>query len=181
MAIDNAIRLAEDISRGSACLHRAGGPGLSRRLGPFRRRGRVRVRRGGGAAAARTAATVWLMLNPGEGDRDAGRWLSPLSLPPRERYGRYRRVECAFTAAVEAVDAVVFDDTFMRGAIRDYETLLGLHLGADPQAGRLYRPLARWAARAALSAADMVPGNSSRYGQTASVNINMRSAGVVLE
>ena len=68
----------------------------------------------------------------------------------------------AFTAAVEAADAVAFDDTFMRGAIQDYERLLGLHLGSLSPGRAAYRPLARWAARAALSAADRAPTNSSR-------------------
>ena len=46
----------------------------------------------------------------------------------------------AFTAAVEAADAVAYDDAFMRGAIQDYERLLGLHLGTYPQAGQPIDP-----------------------------------------
>jgi len=46
----------------------------------------------------------------------------------------------AFTAAVEAADAVAYSDDFMRGAIHDYERLLGLHLGTYPQAGEPIDP-----------------------------------------
>ena len=79
------------------------------------------------------------MLSPGEGDRDADRWTN--TPEARSYLSHLANVTAdivaldAFAAAVEAANAVAFDDTFMRGAIRDFERLLGLHLGAYPQAG----------------------------------------------
>ena len=98
------------------------------------------------AAAARTAATVWLVLNHGEGDRDADRWTN--TPEARSYLAHLANVTAdvvaldAFTAAVEAANAVALDDTFMRGAIGDYETLLSLHLGTYPQAGQPVDPSA---------------------------------------
>ena len=75
VAIDNAIRLAEEISRGSACAsvepvvqaldatQAISGDGIA-----------CECAAAAAAAAARTAATVWLVLNPGESERDANRW-----------------------------------------------------------------------------------------------------------
>ena len=60
----------------------------------------------------------------------------------------------AFTAAVEAANAVAYSDGFMRGAVHDYETILSLHLGTYPEAGATHRPVARRAARAALTVED---------------------------
>ena len=96
------------------------------------------------------------MLNPGEGERDADRWTN--TPEARSYLSHLANVTAdivaldAFTAAVEAADAVAFDDTLMRRAVPGIiERLLGLHLGALP--GRTaYRPLARWPARAALRA-----------------------------
>ena len=96
------------------------------------------------AGAASMAATVWLVVNPGESDRDADRW----TRTPEARSFRSRLANDtaelvaldAFTAAVEAANAVAFDDTFMRGAIHDYERLLGLDLGRYPEAGRPIDP-----------------------------------------
>ena len=104
------------------------------------------------------------MLSPGEGERDADRWTN--TREARSYLSHLATVTAdivvldAFTAAVEAANAVAFDDTFMRGAIRDYERLVGLHLGAYPQAGPPIDPspdgpLGR------SSAADGVPTNSA--------------------
>ena len=145
LAIDNAIRLAEEISRGSAC-----GP-----TDPvLQALDATRAISGGGvgcecaataaAEAAHTAATVWLALNPGESDRDANRWTN--TARARSFLGRLANDTAdvvaldAFTAAVEAANAVAYDDAFMRGAIHDYETLLGLRLGTYPQAGQPIDP-----------------------------------------
>ena len=140
LAIDNAIRLAEDISRGSAC---ASIEPVLQALEATRAVSGVEIgcecAAAAAAAAARTAATVWLALDQGEGDRDADRWTN--APEARSYLSHLANVTAdnvaldAFTAAVEAANAVAFDDTFMRGAIRDYERLLGLHLGAYPQAG----------------------------------------------
>jgi hypothetical protein len=46
----------------------------------------------------------------------------------------------AFTAALEAADAEGHSDTFMKGAIEDYEQLLRLDLGSYPQAGNPIDP-----------------------------------------
>jgi hypothetical protein len=141
VAIDNAIRLAEEISRGSAC---ASTEPVLQALDA------TRAISGGGigcecaaaaaAAAARTAATVWLVLNQGEDDREAKRWTN--TAEARSFLGRLANDTAdvvaldAFTAAVEAANAVALDDAFMRGAIQDYERLLGLRLGTYPQAGQ---------------------------------------------
>ena len=145
VAIDDAIRLAEEVSKGSAC---ASIDPVVRALEATRAISGVGVgcecAAAAAAAAARTAATVWLVLNPGEGDRDADRWTN--TPEARSYLSHLANVTAdivaldAFTAAVEAANAVAFDDTFMRGAIRDYERLLGLHLGTYPQAGRPIDP-----------------------------------------
>jgi hypothetical protein len=145
MAIDDAIRLAEDISRDSA---RASIEPVTRALEATRPISDAGVgcdcAAAAAAAAARTAATVWLVLDRGQGDRDADRWTNT---PEARRYLSHLADVTAdivsldaFTAAVEAANAVAFDETFMRGAIRDYEGLLGLHLGTYPQAGQPIDP-----------------------------------------
>jgi hypothetical protein len=140
VAVDDAIRLAEEVSKGSAC---ASLDPVVRALESTRAISGVGVgcecAAAAAAAAARTAATVWLMHSPGEGDRDADRWTN--TPEARSNLSHLANVTAdivaldAFTAAVEAANAVAFDDTFMRGAIDDYERLLGLHLGTYPQAG----------------------------------------------
>ena len=140
VAIADAIRLAEEIARGSSC-----GPidPVVRALESTRAISGIGVGCDCAAAAAeataRTAATVQLALDPAEEDREADRWTNT---PEARSYLSHLAIVTAdivaldaFTAAVEAVNAVAFDDNFMRGAIRDYETLLGLHLGAYPKAG----------------------------------------------
>ena len=47
---------------------------------------------------------------------------------------------CAFTAAVDAADAVGYSDPFIQGAVRDYRTILGLQLGMYPEAGQPIDP-----------------------------------------
>jgi hypothetical protein len=145
VAIDNAIRLAEEISQG---LSFASVEPVVRALDASRSisGGGVACEcaAGAAAAAARTAATVWLVLNPGESDRDADRW----TRTPEARSYMSRLANDtaeivamdAFTAAVEAAAAAAYSDNFMRGAIRDYERLLGLTLGTYPQGGRPIDP-----------------------------------------
>jgi hypothetical protein len=145
VAIDDAIRLAEDISRGSAG---ASIEPVVRDLEATRAITGVEIgcecAAAAAAAAARTAATVWFVLNPGEDDRDADRWTSS---PEARSYLSRLKIDTAdivaldaFTSAVEAANAAAFDDTFMRGAIRDYERLVSLHLGTYPQAGQPIEP-----------------------------------------
>jgi hypothetical protein len=144
-AIANAIQLAEEISRGSTAhsvepvvqaldaTQTLSGDGVA-----------CQCAAAAAAAAARTAATVWGVLNRGEGDRGADRW----SRTPEARSFLSRLENAtadlaardAFTAAVEAADAVSYNDSVMTGAIRDYERLLGLHLGSYPQAGQPIDP-----------------------------------------
>ncbi len=144
-AINAAIRLAEEVSRGSACSSvepavqaidasrgvAGGGIGCECAVAAV-------------AAAAHAAATAWLTLNPGASDRGANRWTN--TAEARSFLGRLANDTAdlaaldAFTAAVEASDAFARDDTFMRGAIQDYEMLLGLHLGTYPQAGQPIDP-----------------------------------------
>ena len=145
VAIDNAIRLAEEVARGSAS---ASGDPVVRALDattaiPGDGIG-CECAAAAAAAAARTAAIVWDVLNPGESAPDADRW----TRTPEARSFRSRLASDtaelvaldAFTAAVEAANAVAHDDAFLRGAVRDYERLLGLHLGTYPQAGRPIDP-----------------------------------------
>ena len=47
---------------------------------------------------------------------------------------------CAFTAAVDAADAVGYSDTFVKEAASDYRTILGLKLGEYPAAGQPIDP-----------------------------------------
>jgi hypothetical protein len=145
VAVDDAIRLAEEIARGSACVS----------IEPVVRALEATLAAAGAgvgcdgaaaaaAAAARTAATVWLVLDRREGDPDADRWMH--TPEARSFLSRLEKDTAdiaaldAFTTAVEAADAAAFDDAFMRGAIRDYERLLGLHLGTYPQAGQSIEP-----------------------------------------
>ncbi len=145
VAIDDAIRLAEAIARGSAC---ASIEPVVRALEASRAISGAGVgcecAAAAAVAAARTAATVRLMINPGEGDPDADRWTNtPEALSYLSRLEKDTAdivALDAFMAAVEAADAVAFDDAFVRGAIRDYETLLGLRLGIFPEAGRPIDP-----------------------------------------
>jgi hypothetical protein len=144
-AINAAIRFAEEVSRGSACTSvepvvqaidasrgvAGGGIGCECAVAAA-------------AAAAHSAVTAWLALSPGKSDRGANRWTN--TAEARSFLGRLANDTAdlaaldAFTAAVEASDAVARDDTFMGGAIHDYETLLGLHLGTYPQAGQPIDP-----------------------------------------
>jgi hypothetical protein len=145
MAIANALQLAEEISRGATAhsvepvvqaldaTQSLSGDGAA-----------CQCAAAAAAAAARTAATVWGVLNREEGNRGADRW----SRTPEAR-GFLSRLENAtadlaardaFTAAVEAADAVSYNDIVMRGAIRDYEKLMGLSLGRYPQPGQPIDP-----------------------------------------
>jgi len=145
VAIENAIRLAEEVARGSACT--SSDP-VVRALDATRAISGDEIgcecAAAAAAAAARTAATVWLVVNPTESDRDADRW----TRTPEARSFRARLANDtaqlvaldAFTAAVEAADAITHDDIFIIGAIQDYERLLGLDLGTYPQAGRPIDP-----------------------------------------
>jgi hypothetical protein len=145
LAIDNAIRLAVEIARGSAS---ASTEPVLQALEATRAISGAGVgcecAAAAAAAAARTAATVWLVLNPGEGDRNADRWTN--TPDARSYLSHLANVTAdvvaldAFTAAVEAANAVAYDDAFMRGAIEDYEALLGLRLGTYPQAGQPIDP-----------------------------------------
>jgi hypothetical protein len=144
-AINAAIRLAEEVSRGSACTSvepavqaidasrgvAGGGIGCECAVAAV-------------AAAAHSAATVWLALNEGEGDRETKRWTN--TPEARNYFSHLANVTAevvaldAFTAAVEAANAATYDDAFMRGAVQDFEMLLGLHLGTYPQAGQPIDP-----------------------------------------
>jgi hypothetical protein len=145
MAIDNAIRLAEEISRGSDPLSSAAvdqALAATRALTSDSVKGECAT--AAAAAAARTAATVWLVLNQGESSRDTERWTNT---PEARNYiSHLTNVTAdvvamdAFTAAVEAASADAYSDNFMRGAIHDYESLLGLSLGTYPEAGRPIDP-----------------------------------------
>jgi hypothetical protein len=145
VAIDDAIRLAEEIARGSDC---ASIEPVLQALEATRAISGAGVgcdsAAASAAAAARTAATVRLMLSPGEGDPDADRWTN--TSEARSFLSRLEKDTAeivalnAFTTAVEAADAVAFDDAFMRGAIHDYERLLGLYLGSYPHAGQSIEP-----------------------------------------
>jgi hypothetical protein len=92
------------------------------------------------AAAAHTAAIVWITLNSPENDPGTRRWGK--TPDARIRQSRLSNLTAdlaaldAFTAAVEAADAVGHDDAFIQGAVSDYERLLGLNLGSYPQAGK---------------------------------------------
>jgi hypothetical protein len=147
LAVDNAICLAEEVSRGSDSVSTAV---VDRVLQATRALSSESVGSecavAAAVAAARTAATVWLVLNPGESSRDAERWTKT---PEARNYvSHLANVTAdlvamdAFTAAVEAAGAVAYSDDFMRGAIHDYETLLGLGLGTYPEAGRPIDPSA---------------------------------------
>jgi hypothetical protein len=145
VAIENAIRLAEEISKGSSSTSVE--PVLQE-LDATRSLSSEATGCGcaadAAAAASRTAATVWLVLNQGEGVRDTDRWTK--TPEARGFLSHLANVTAdivaldAFTAAVQAADAAAHNDTFMRGAIQDYERLLGLNLGTYPQAGQAIDP-----------------------------------------
>jgi hypothetical protein len=145
VAIDDAIRLAEEIARGSA---RASSDPVIRALDATRSISGEGIgcecAAAAAAAAARTAATVWLVVNPGESDQDANRWTR--TPEARSFHSRLENDSAelvaldAYTAAVEAADAVAHDDVFLRGAIQDFERLLSLDLGSFPQAGQPIDP-----------------------------------------
>ena len=140
VAIDNAIRLAEEIARGSSCrtvepviqaldsTQAISGDGVA-----------CECAAAAAAAAVRTAASVWLVLNRGESEQVTKRWANTLEARSYLSHLASLTAELvamdAFTAAVEAANAAGLDDSFFAGAVQDYERLLGLHLGTYPQAG----------------------------------------------
>jgi len=141
-AIGNAIQLAEEIARGSACASVE--PVVQALDSTQAIAGNGIACECAAAAAARTAATVWLVINPLESDRDKKRWTNT---PEARTYASHLASDSAefvamdaFTAAVEAADAVAHSDSFVRGAIHDYTTLLGLHLGTYTEAGQPVDP-----------------------------------------
>jgi hypothetical protein len=145
LAIENAIRLAEDVARSSTC---ASVEAVVRAVDATRAISAEGIAcensAAAAAAAARTAASVWFALNPVESDRDKDRWEHT---PEARNYVSHLQSVSAdlvamdaFTAAVEAADAVAYSDEFMRGAVHDYETLLGLKLGTYPEAGQPIDP-----------------------------------------
>jgi hypothetical protein len=144
-AVDAAIRIAEEVSIGSADTPvelavqavdasrsvAGGGIGCECAVAAV-------------AATAHAAATAWLALNPGPSDQGPKRWTN--TAEARSFLGRLANFTAdlaaldAFTAAVEASNAVARDDAFFSGAVRDYKRLLDLHLGSYPQAGQPIDP-----------------------------------------
>ena len=118
--------------------------GPSTRLGPSPASGSgVSARRRRSAAAARTAATVWLMLNPEESDREADRWThTPEARNYRSHLGNVTAESSRWTPSRlrSRRRRARLWRRLHAGAIHDYETLLGLHLGTYPQAGRPIHP-----------------------------------------
>jgi hypothetical protein len=141
-AVRDAIQMAEDFARGApcsspesvisaieACREAAGGE-------PVRDNATAAA-----VQAAYTAATAMDAVALGAEPEERH-----LFRPPTQPFAHLADVTAelaaldAFTAAVDASDAVGYSDDFIKGAIGDYGRLLSLNLGSYPRAGQPIDP-----------------------------------------
>jgi hypothetical protein len=149
--VDNAIRLAEDFARGLPC------PSLESVVreveacrtiaeGDF-----VRDRAMGAIVLAAHAAATALHAIGLRGEPEEPHPMGaakPNPFPHLAEVSADLAARDAFTAALEAAAADGHSDTFMKGAIEDYEKLLRLDLGSYPEAGQPIDPSSKGPLRA---------------------------------
>jgi len=137
-ALANAIRLAEDFAKGLPC------PSLEsvvREVETCRAVGEGEFvhdsAMGAAVMAAHAAATAQHALDI-RGEPEESHLFGAAKPNPCPHLANVMAdvaARDAFTSALEAVGAVGHTDTFIKGAVEDYEKLLRLDLGSYPQAG----------------------------------------------
>ena len=144
--VTDALQMAEDFARGMPC---PAGESLVRKLEKYQLDAEGdSVRQDALAAvvqaASATAAahnTLDIRAEPAE-SHPLGPAPEPGPLANLANVTADLAALCAFTAAVDAADAVGYSDTFIQGAVHDYRTILGLNLGQYPEAGQPIDPSA---------------------------------------
>lgn len=142
--VQQTLQMAEDFARG---LHRPGGESLLRQLQECQQAAAGdEVRQDALAAviqaafAATTARNVLDIRSEPVERHPLGPAPEPGPLANLADVTADVAALCAFTAAVDAADALGYSDTFIQGALRDYRTVLDLHLGAYPDSGQPIDP-----------------------------------------
>ncbi len=143
MAIDGAIRLAEDFARCSPCRDV---PTAIQEVeacraiaqGEYVRETAVGAVVWTAHAAGAAIESLGLRDEPAEVDLMGTR--QPNSVSPLANVGADLAARDAFTAAVDAAVAAGFGDKFIKGAMPDYQALLKLGLGRYPEAGHPIDP-----------------------------------------
>jgi hypothetical protein len=142
-AVANAIRLAEDFANGSPCSSLES---VVREVeacravveGDF-----VRQSAMGAAVLAAHAAATGLRALDLRSEPKESHWLGPATPSPFPHLAEVTAdlaARDAFTAALEAIGADGHTESFMKGAVEDYEKLLRLDLGTYPEAGQRIDP-----------------------------------------
>jgi hypothetical protein len=145
-AIEAAIQMAEDFSRGSTC------PSVESMVQSVDASRGVTVGKpscdsaaAAAAGASHAAASAWDALGSEEGG--SGVFSRERVADARDFLDRLAHTTAdlaamdAFTAAVEAFDAIgLHNEDFVAAALQDYEKLLGLRLGHYPEAGQPINP-----------------------------------------
>jgi hypothetical protein len=146
-AVSDALGLAEDFVRGQPCLS---SDSVIRAVEKCRDAAQEASARQNALAAVVQAAyaaasamtTVDIRSQPAERDM-LGHTHEPVPLDHLKDATADLAALCAFTAAVDAADAVGYTDTFIKGAVADYRAIGSLHLGNYPEPGRPIDPSAR--------------------------------------
>jgi hypothetical protein len=142
--VKQALEMAEDFARGVPC---APGEGLIRQLQECQQAAEgdeVRqdalasiIQTAGAAATARNVADI--RSEPAE-SHPLGPGPEPGPLSNLANVTADVAALCAFTAAVDAADAVGYSDAFIQAAVRDYRRALDLRLGNYPESGQPIDP-----------------------------------------
>ncbi len=138
-AVADAIEIAEDFARGLPC---AACESVIRQITSSENAARGDfVREQAIAAVVRAANTAALGMHSLDLRREPREWGIMGPVPGPGPLSHLADVTAdlvaleAFTAAMDASDAVGYADNFINGAIADFETLRSLNLGSYPQAG----------------------------------------------
>ena len=141
-AVSEAIQMAEDFARGSPCTTCES---VIPAIEACRKTAEGELTRYNAMSAVVQAAyTTATALNAVALEREPEE--RHLFRPPSKPFAHLAEVTAeiaaldAFTAAVDASAAVGYSDSFIKGAVRDYQELLGLNLGSHPSAGQPIDP-----------------------------------------
>lgn len=146
-AVRDALQMAEDFSRGLPC---PSAESVIRRVEEFRSAGLADpVRQDAVAAVVQAACAAAAAVNaleirsePAE-RHPLGPAPEPGPLAQLPNVTAEIAALCAFTAAVDAADAVGYTESFVNGAVADYRKLHELGLGDYPDAGQPIDPSAQ--------------------------------------
>ena len=142
MAVRDAIQMAEDFARGLPCTSCES---VIRAIEASRYTARGEPARDNAIAAviqaAYAAATALNAVVMG-GEPEERHLFGPPTRPFAHLVEVTAEIAAldAFTAAVDASDAVGYSDNFIKGAVGDYQRLLSLNLGSYPHAGQQIDP-----------------------------------------